>query len=976
MIRTWRLCLGVLGLAAVTTGSLSAAEPKSVDLLKHGSARIEHASDALAGAATLKALTDGDLATPVPLAVSAGDAVTLTFAFAGGEVSPEAIEVSVGSAKREEAAAAIDVLVSSVSPHAGYRSVRADPLKAAPGVQRFTFTPAAATFVMLKLTAPRGAPRVAIAEVRLIGRLGPPQSNYKFGETPAKALDVIQSLAGIGTLDLSITPDEASLFEDARDGKLDRWSFAEAALIVSGVRTKAERARYLSEIDAIEAEARRVTASEVGAHAKGGALLPFLHKRTFAKGYVSKQTDVSTILSERTFNCVSSAALYNIVGRRLGLDLRAIEVPDHALSILYEGTSHADVETTTPRGFNPGRDRSVQDEFKSLTGFAYIPDSNRDQRREVGELGLLALIYYNHGVGHSNAKRPREALLAYFRAMSLDPEFGSAVKNALATLANWSHDLSKYGQYEEALKVAGLGLRLAPKDATLLNNNKAVWSIWADSLIKAGRSEEALAVLLRAASAVPDGGFQRMQAWVYIHRGEQHIKAGEWQAAAALGPVALARLEGGARDEMARWVASLHGRRVQGEIKAGRFAAALDLIAARITEAPREPRSAENLGYVVQELLKSVGAKEGTEAAERLIPDLLKRFAGQRDVTEVAVAYFHRTIGRLENEGRYDDALAVAGRMEAALGDVKRAAEARAGIVDRWALKLAKAGSFAAALDVYEKAYPTLASKSTADNNIRYIIQEWTKAAAAKGGSPTAEEILAAQTKRFAFVPGLAGASDDHVANTAIGHARAKRFSQALDVYAAAYATLKDKSKAHNNILYVLQEWTKEAAATGARPSAEEILAKELQRFSFVPGIGQIAVGHVNRLVQAEVREKRFEAALAVLKANAGVLPDPKKAEDIAAYVYDSWAKTHRERGDWQAVVDLYNRSLEAYPGSSHLRRNAIAAWYGWSKVFMDKKDWRGAITIYENALKRFPGESLLEQNLKYCREQLAKSGG
>jgi len=46
-----------------------------------------------------------------------------------------------------------------------------------------------------------------------------------------------------------------------------------------------------------------------------------------------------------------------------------------------------------------------------------------------------------------------EALLAYFRALSLDPEFGSAVKNALAALANWSVELSQAKKWEDALEV-------------------------------------------------------------------------------------------------------------------------------------------------------------------------------------------------------------------------------------------------------------------------------------------------------------------------------------------------------------------------------------------------------------------------------------------------------------------------------------------------------------------------------------------
>ena len=62
---------------------------------------------------------------------------------------------------------------------------------------------------------------------------------------------------------------------------------------------------------------------------------------------------------------------------------RAIEVPEHAFAILYDGTRHADVETTTSSGFDPARDVTSQEQFYAKTGFQYIPDSNRDQRQRL-----------------------------------------------------------------------------------------------------------------------------------------------------------------------------------------------------------------------------------------------------------------------------------------------------------------------------------------------------------------------------------------------------------------------------------------------------------------------------------------------------------------------------------------------------------------------------------------------------------------
>jgi hypothetical protein len=350
----------VAALAALSAAASSAArDAEPVNLLALPAARLEHASDPAADGAVLKSLTDGDAGTAVALAAADKSPLTLVVGFGGNVVSLERLEVNLGNAPgADQPATHVDLLVSSLSPHAGFHSVRSDPLKPAPGPQKFSFATIGAKWIMLKFAAAPNAKRVSIAEVRIVGREGPPQTRYKFKESPAKALDVLQRLQGSASLKLSISPDEASLFADARDGKLDQWSFAEAALLASGVPAAEQRKAYLERMATIEAEARRATTAAKDPFAQGQALLKYLHSGPMAKGYSAAQTNVSTILDTGKFNCVSSAALYNILGRRLGLDMRAVEVPDHAFSILYDGTAHADVETTTAAGFNPARNKA------------------------------------------------------------------------------------------------------------------------------------------------------------------------------------------------------------------------------------------------------------------------------------------------------------------------------------------------------------------------------------------------------------------------------------------------------------------------------------------------------------------------------------------------------------------------------------------------------------------------------------------
>jgi tetratricopeptide (TPR) repeat protein len=881
-MRTLPLTAIVLGWGSLLHGSPLLAQDRAVNLLSLPSARFEHATDPRADETTLKALADGNLTKSVALASVDASGPSVVVGFGGNLVSLEGIEISLGEAgPNEQRPAAFDVLVSQLSPRGGFQSVRSDTLKATGSAQKFAFAPIGAKWIMIRFAAPPNAGAVSVAEVKITGREGAPQTRYKFKESPARAFDVIKQLEGSTALNLSISPDEASLFADARDGKLDQWSFGEAALIASGLVRADQRQRYLDLLDRIEVEARKAVGGAKEPFAKGAALLKFLHAGPMAKGYLSHQTNVSTILDTGQFNCVSSAAFYNILGRRLGLDVKAIEVPDHAFSILYDGTNHADVETTTSAGFNPARNKVAQAEFEKLTGYAYIPDSNRDRRREVGDVGLLAIILYNHGVELTREKRYPEALLAYFRALSLDPEFASAVQNALAVLGNWSGELSRQRQFEEALKVATIGLQLAPQDAALVNNHKAVWSQWADALARDGKVDDALTILRRAAQAIPTGGFARMQSWVFLREGEDHIKAGNWSKAMAIVAPALARdLDPTAREEIIAWAANIHGRWAQSEIRRGNFGGALDLLAGRLAEQPLDKRLHENIAYVVQELLRDKAVKEGPEAAEKLIPVLLGRFSQLDEVKRVGVGHLQRAVQKLSDEGKHDQALATATRIGSLASDPKLAAEATASVYDHWAVGLSKEKKWGQALDVYDKALPALTDKGRAENNIRYILQEWLKDTAGQGPE-AARDILQAQTARFAGVKGIKDVARGHVARTVQDLVRQSQYEPALAALNAHAGLLPDPKAVAEVAAVVFDTWS------------------------------------------ASLRQKGdWQGAVDVYDRGLKLYPKDRHLENNAVATWNQWSKTYMDRKDWTGAIGIYEKALERFPDHGTLTHN------------------------------------------------------
>jgi hypothetical protein len=504
--------------AILSAVGAEAAGGDRVNLLRLPSSRIEWTNVPGGGISGLAALTDGDLNTVTAESAAAPTPLDIVYGFDGATVTPEEVRVTLPDKSQTDAGAAgLEILVSTVSAHTGFRSLRTDPLDPGSRQQTFQFPPAAAQWILVRLLPSPGNPKVAAAEIEVFGHEGTPKS-------PAK------------------------------------------------------RNYYLKRIEALAQDARAAVVKGRTPSEKGELLLQWLHKGLLAGGYESGQTDLSVLLDTGTYNCVSSAAIYNVLALRLGLDVRAIEVPDHAFSVLYDGTSHMDVETTNPLGFNPARDTRAVQHFERMTGFRYIPDAHRDQRREIEEAGLAALIYYNHGVAYTGQGRYHDALVSYFRAMSLDAEFASAVKNALAVLANWSGALVREKKWEEALSVTGAGLALAPGDAALVNNRAVIWNKWVEAAIDAGQREEAIAILKRAAADVPKGGFLAMQSWVYIKPGETLVKAGQWEEALSLADAGLATLDPDPAAELKRWRSNLYLRWFNAEIDARRFEGAAAVV--------------------------------------------------------------------------------------------------------------------------------------------------------------------------------------------------------------------------------------------------------------------------------------------------------------------------------------------------------------------------------------------------------------
>jgi tetratricopeptide (TPR) repeat protein len=438
---------------------------------------------------------------------------------------------------------------------------------------------------------------------------------------------------------------ELELLADAADGQLDEFSFDEALLVASGVVDPADRRRYVARLDQLAAEAEKTVDGAATKLEQGDRLLKFLHAQPMAAGYECNQTDLQMVLDTGRFNCVSSAALFNVLAERLGYKVRAVEIPQHCFSMFYAGSKWVDVETTNELGFNPSRDPAEREKLKKPNGVVFIPERDAHLRREVDELGLAAVIYYNHGVSFGKEKRHAQATLASFIALGLDPASESAAQNALAHVNSWALALKDGKKFEKAVKVVSLGLRAAPNDSTLLNNQKVIWQHYAQWEMQAGREEAAIAVLRRAAAAVPESDFIVRQAYLIEEQAEPLLRAGKLQEALAVVERGISNVDPPAQQRLRKWrSAHVHNhllRTMRENLRDGQYEAALSAVSQHAKWLDANTVRSFQL-QIYDTWAGDLAGKQKWQDAEAVYAEALQNLPGDSHLSHNAVVVYDR----------------------------------------------------------------------------------------------------------------------------------------------------------------------------------------------------------------------------------------------------------------------------------------------------------------------------------------------
>jgi hypothetical protein len=270
--------------------------------------------------------------------------------------------------------------------------------------------------------------------------------------------------------------------------------------------------------------------------------LTFLHKNLFTMYSVS-QSRIDTALETGVFNCVSSAVLYLVVARSVGLSVSGVRTTDHAFASVLVNGLPIDVETTSIYGYNPGARKDFIDSFGKTTGYSYVPPGNYRDRRSIGEKELLSLILDNRVADAIDARAFRDALqpaVSAFTLMGTD-DSRHVLNVAFGDFVAWTEmrrDFSQGVQFIDSVKASFGGIvDLEPQRRDLYHN-------WAVDLIDSNSLGDADALLSQPAArtVLGDADWTDLSMGLVERQAAAAAGSGGSMAAASLLADALKRL--------------------------------------------------------------------------------------------------------------------------------------------------------------------------------------------------------------------------------------------------------------------------------------------------------------------------------------------------------------------------------------------------------------------------------------------------
>ena len=255
-----------------------------------------------------------------------------------------------------------------------------------------------------------------------------------------------------------ITTDEMAMFEALHSGQTGKFTFAEEALIASGVSDAAKRKQYLAKIDQIVAAAKQETDKRTRIEAKADAICSYLFAGPMKAGYDEKAFRLGQLLDDGHYSCISSCVMFVLVARGAGLDVGAVVEPGHIVARV----PGYDVQTTSGRIYrsNPFRVEDIQDAVKKDKGLLGKFDPHHPYH-EVSDRGILFEIYQNIANNAGDAKHFDRAAVSALKEVVFDPTTPGSGQDVKVFLNNWFNASTTSRDATTAAAIARLYRKMA-----------------------------------------------------------------------------------------------------------------------------------------------------------------------------------------------------------------------------------------------------------------------------------------------------------------------------------------------------------------------------------------------------------------------------------------------------------------------------------------------------------------------------------
>jgi hypothetical protein len=366
-------------------------------------------------------------------------------------------------------------------------------------------------------------------------------------------------------------------------------TLVDSALALSGTPAEsmaAERALLVKKVEIFQNE----TSGILDERQRGESALQYLFSNVI-RNYSLMEARVNASLATGVYNCVSSAVLYMILARSIGLSVSGVRTTDHAFCTVMVNGSPVDVETTTPYGFDPGTKKEFKDAFGKVTGFSYVPPSNYRDRKAIGDKELLALILYDRA-----AVQPLATAYSMAARDDFLRAFSVSISDLAASLGTQDRFQDALSLLREAEAAYGRNIELDRRMSEVFYNNIV-------SLSRKNAFQEMETLLGSSPKDTPldDGSWMELSVLLVQMRSEDAAKSGGYLEAAKTVEQSIKKL---GRDPrlLQMYEVYIHNQ-VATLFNAKKYADAKDLLSSAISVFPASQTFAQDLS-AVQKTLK------------------------------------------------------------------------------------------------------------------------------------------------------------------------------------------------------------------------------------------------------------------------------------------------------------------------------------------------------------------------------------